>query len=109
MTQFLQAQNHFFYFFDHWNFEPSLPSGFLPTEARRKGYEEKHAAKFSALSSLKAAREERERKEKERIEKEWCWIKYFLTLMCPRSCKRSGTLAGEVSWLAVEVLSPCQK
>ena len=35
----------------------------------------------------------------------------------PRSCKRSGTLfksllfwlAGEVSWLAVEVLSPCQK
>ena len=48
----------------------SLFSGFLPTETRRKGYEEKHAAKFSALSSLKAAREERERKEKERIEKE---------------------------------------
>ena len=39
------------------------------------------------------------------------------TYMYPRSCKRSGTLfksllfwlAGEVSWLAVEVLSPCQK
>lgn len=43
---------------------------FMPTEARRKGYEEKHAAKFSALSNLKAAREEKERKEKERLEKE---------------------------------------
>ena len=38
-------------------------------------------------------------------------------LHCPRSCKRSETLfksllfwlAGEVSWLAVEVLSPCRK
>ena len=48
--------------------EQGLP--FMPTEARRKGYEEKHAAKFSALSNLKAAREEKERKEKERLEKE---------------------------------------
>ena len=40
-----------------------------------------------------------------------------LWLYKPRSCKRSKTLfksllfwlAGEVSWLAVEVLSPCQK
>ena len=45
-------------------------ASFMPTEARRKGYEEKHAAKFSALSNLKAAREEKERKEKERQEKE---------------------------------------
>ena len=43
---------------------------FLRTEDRRKGYEEKHAAKFSALNNLKAQREEKERKEKERIEKE---------------------------------------
>ena len=43
---------------------------FLRTEDRRKGYEEKHAAKFSALNNLKAQREERERKEKVRIEKE---------------------------------------
>lgn len=49
--------------------DKGLPS-FMPTEARRKGYEEKHAAKFSALSNLKAAREEKERKEKERLEKE---------------------------------------
>jgi len=45
----------------------SFPQG---TEARRKGYEEKHAKKFSALTNLKAAREEKERKEKERLEKE---------------------------------------
>ena len=45
-------------------------ASFMPTEGRRKGYEEKHAAKFSALSNLKAAREEKERKEKERQEKE---------------------------------------
>ena len=43
---------------------------FLRTEDRRKGYEEKHAAKFSALNNLKAQREEKERKEKERMEKE---------------------------------------
>jgi len=48
--------------------------------------------------------------------------KYFSILTCitlsrPRSCKRSKTLfksllfwlAGEVSWLAVEVISPCKK
>jgi len=40
------------------------------TQARRKGYEEKHAKKFSALNNLKAMREERERKENERKEKE---------------------------------------
>jgi len=45
----------------------SFPQG---TDSRRKGYEEKHAKKFSALTNLKAAREERERKEKERMEKE---------------------------------------
>ena len=41
----------------------------------------------------------------------------MIQMMYPRSCKRSGTLfksllfwlAGEVNWLAVEVLSPCQK
>ena len=41
----------------------------------------------------------------------------FHTTTPPRSCKRSKTLfksllfwlAGEVSWLAVEVLSPCRK
>ena len=40
-----------------------------------------------------------------------------LARVSPRSCKRNETLfksllfwlAGEVSWLAVEVLSPCQK
>jgi len=41
----------------------------IPGE-RRKGYEEKHAKKFSALSDLKAQRAERERKEKIRMEKE---------------------------------------
>jgi len=41
----------------------------FPTD-RRKGYEEKHAAKFSALTKIKAAREEKERKERERSEKE---------------------------------------
>lgn len=45
----------------------AFPQG---TEARRKGYEEKHAKKFSALTNLKAIREEKERKEKERMEKE---------------------------------------
>jgi len=45
----------------------SFPPG---TDSRRKGYEEKHAKKFSALTNLKALREEKERKEKERIEKE---------------------------------------
>ena len=37
---------------------------------RRKGYEEKHAKKFSALNNLKAKREEKERKEFQRKEKE---------------------------------------
>eukprot|EP00092_Neocalanus_flemingeri_P101740 GFUD01130082.1.p1 GENE.GFUD01130082.1~~GFUD01130082.1.p1 ORF type:complete len:709 (+),score=227.13 GFUD01130082.1:295-2127(+) len=46
---------------------PSFPQG---TANRRKGYEEKHAKKFSALTNLKAIREEKDRKEKERVEKE---------------------------------------
>ena len=50
--------------------EKGVSSSFLPTETRRKGYDERHGAKFSALNNLKAAREEKERKEKERIEKE---------------------------------------
>jgi len=45
----------------------AFPQG---TEARRKGYEEKHAKKFSALTNLKAIREEKDRKEKERMEKD---------------------------------------
>ena len=39
-------------------------------QGRRKGYEEKHAKKFSALNNLKAMREEKERKEFQRKEKE---------------------------------------
>ena len=39
-------------------------------QGRRKGYEEKHAKKFSALNNLKAKREEKERKEFQRKEKE---------------------------------------
>ena len=49
----------------------------------------------------------------------WAWIQYQAARLelRTRSCKRSGTvfksllcwLAGEVSWLAVEVLSSCQK
>ena len=39
-------------------------------QGRRKGYEEKHAKKFSALNNLKAMREEKERKFKEFKEKE---------------------------------------
>jgi len=37
--------------------------------SRKKGYEEKYGSKFSALSELKAKREEKERKEKMREEK----------------------------------------
>jgi len=37
--------------------------------SRKKGYEEKHKSKFSALNQLKAKREEKERKEKLREEK----------------------------------------
>ena len=48
----------------------TIERSFFPSETRRKGYEEKHAVKFSALNNLKAQREEKERKEKERIEKE---------------------------------------
>jgi len=46
-----------------------------PTEAeelegRKKGYEVKHAAKFSALAQMKAKREEKEKKDRERKDKE---------------------------------------
>jgi len=39
-------------------------------QGRRKGYEEKHAKKFSALNNLKAIREEKEKKESQRKEKD---------------------------------------
>jgi len=42
----------------------------VDTEGRKKGYEVKHAAKFSALNQLKAKREEKEKKDRERKERE---------------------------------------
>jgi len=47
----------------------SLKQDFEP-EGRKKGYEIKHAAKFSALNQLKAKREEKEKKDHERKVKE---------------------------------------
>ena len=54
------------------NSDPDKSSGFQydNTQGRRKGYEEKHAKKFSALNNLKAMREEKEKKDAQRKEKE---------------------------------------
>ena len=49
---------------------PGQQAGNSDYQGRRKGYEEKHAKKFSALNNLKAMREEKERKEFQRKEKE---------------------------------------
>ena len=52
------------------NFSNSGQQASSDYQGRRKGYEEKHAKKFSALNNLKAMREEKERKEFQRKEKE---------------------------------------
>ena len=52
------------------NFSNSGQQANSDYQGRRKGYEEKHAKKFSALNNLKAMREEKERKEFQRKEKE---------------------------------------
>merc|ERR1712183_476837 len=49
--------------------ENETPAGSEEVQSRKKGYEVKHAAKFSALNLLKAKREEKEKKDRERTVK----------------------------------------